>query len=308
MSQDLKINEVADRLKFRLLPNEVRGFILRAGTPVVYSVLPASELPAKGTLVFLHGVGSNASRWEEFVERTPLKQSWDLVRIDLRGHASSETRQAGTLEAHSADLEAILDALNVPQAVMVGHSLGAHIAMQFAHMYPDRAKALVLVDPLVDEALTEVAIKKRAWRPYLKVISSLARLFNRLGIKRQLPYYSLRAHDQVAREMLSQGGDQLQAFIKEYSSPFKDLGHIHTADYTRDLIEISRVSADISRFPRPVLVVAATSGKITSPEKVRAWTQRLKHGHMDMVECIHWPFTECPDDISRVIQNWISAL
>ncbi len=305
MRHDMKIGGDLDRLKFRLLPGEDRAYIARLRSRVVYSTMSAQGEPY-GSIVLFHGVGSNASRWEEFVERTPLKQHWQLIRMDLRGHGSSETKAPGTLENHAEDAVAILDALGLQKAVFMGHSLGAHIALTVAQRYPQRVQALVLVDPLIEDALTPAAKKKRAWRPLLRAIECVARVAGCLGIRRRMPFYSLRAHDEKAREMLAQGGGALEAFIKEYSSPFKDLGHIHVADYTRDLLEISRISPSIDGFQGPVLVVASSSGRITYPEKMRSWTSTLAAGEMATVNCVHWPFTECPEEISRIVQDWIS--
>ncbi len=306
MSNDIVLGEPQDRLKFRLLPNEQRGFIERLGSRVIFSRLPARSA-SEGTVVLFHGVGSNASRWEEFVERTPLQEHWDIVRVDLRGHGSSETRVSATLEVHVGDAIAILDQLGVKRAVIMGHSLGAHIALKLAQSHPERVQALVLVDPLINMALTEEAVKKRRWCPVLRMVHCLARTANAMGIRRRMPHYSLRAHDQKAREMLARGGEALKEFIREYSSPFKDLGHIHVADYTRDLLEISRISPCIDGFEAPVLVIGSSAGKITSPLRVHEWVQTLPKGEMDVVECVHWPFTECPEKISEVVEEWISA-
>lgn len=308
MSKDFEIGAEQDRLKCRLLPAEERGYVERLESKIVFARYPAKTTPAKGTIMLLHGVGSNSSRWEEFVERTDLTISWNVVRLDLRGHAASDSRAKGTLEEHAKDIVAILDSLTVEKAVLVGHSLGAHVALKFAQDYSGRLEALVLVDPLINEALTPATARKRSWRPFLRTTEAIARTLNTVGIRRTLPYYSLRAHDQEAREMLAKGREALEEFIKEYSSPLKDLGHIHVADYTRDLLEISRISPDIQGLAHPVLVVASTAGRVTSPEKVRQWAAALPNGTMETVPCVHWPFTECPEKISEVVETWLKKL
>ena len=136
MANDIQLGNPQDRLKFKLLPAEERGVIHRAGSAVVFSHLRAREV-CRGTILLFHGVGSNASRWEEFVERTPLSEHYDIVRIDLRGHGGSETRTTGTLEVHVEDAVAIERSLGLKNAIVMGHSLGAHIALQLAHTYPE---------------------------------------------------------------------------------------------------------------------------------------------------------------------------
>lgn len=143
-------------LAFALTPGETRVEVVRPDGALSASFAPAplGREAARGTLVLIHGVASNASRWEEFTERTPLRRDWNVVRLDLRGHAASVTTVPATLEKHAEDLVALLDALEIRRAVWVGHSLGAQIAMMTATLYPERTAGLVLLDPLVDEALT----------------------------------------------------------------------------------------------------------------------------------------------------------
>jgi pimeloyl-ACP methyl ester carboxylesterase len=53
-----------------------------------------------------------------------------------------------TVERHVADAIAVLDALQVGRAVVLGHSWGGHLALHLALSHPDRVAGLVLVDPL----------------------------------------------------------------------------------------------------------------------------------------------------------------
>ena len=55
----------------------------------------------------------------------------------------------------------VLDDAGIEKAVLVGHSLGAQIAMRAAVLYPDRIQGMVLMDPLVTSALTPSALAHR---------------------------------------------------------------------------------------------------------------------------------------------------
>jgi pimeloyl-ACP methyl ester carboxylesterase len=47
---------------------------------------------------------------------------------------------------HAEDLEAVLDALELPPSILLGHSMGGFVAVVAAHLYPDRFTDLLLVD------------------------------------------------------------------------------------------------------------------------------------------------------------------
>ena len=194
-----------EKLAYRLLDGETAKRLERPGASLRYSVLPCSGEKA-GTVIFLHGVASNGSRWEEFIEGTSLRKAFDILRCDLRGHAASVSSRQARLEDWCGDVEAILQAESVAKAIVVGHSLGAQVAVNFAARYADRVCGVVLLDPLISEALTPKALQMRAKLPYLKVMERFCRLGNALGFSRRLQNQDLRAMDAKAREKIAAGG------------------------------------------------------------------------------------------------------
>nr|WP_286207473.1 alpha/beta hydrolase [Thermomicrobium sp. CFH 73360] len=93
----------------------------------------------------LHGILVGTSNWIHQVLRLP-RLRWLLPH--LRGHGMSPPpmpRQ--TIEEAALDVLSVLDAEQVEQAVVLGNSLGATIALAFALMRLQRVHALVLVEP-----------------------------------------------------------------------------------------------------------------------------------------------------------------
>ena len=131
-----------EELLFDLVEGEEHREVALADGALSYAVASCRSGPCAGTIVLIHGVGSNASRWEEFTEQTPLREGWRIIRLDLRGHGASESREKATLEIHAADLMRVLDDAGIEKAVLVGHSLGAQIAMRAAVLYPDRIQGM----------------------------------------------------------------------------------------------------------------------------------------------------------------------
>lgn len=96
-------------------------------------------------LVFIHGFGEGAYVWEGVFD-PPLP--YRSISIDLRGHGDSPWDPALRygLEDHVRDVAAELQALALPRIVVVGHSMGATIALRLAAILPEVC-SLVLVDP-----------------------------------------------------------------------------------------------------------------------------------------------------------------
>lgn len=92
----------------------------------------------------IHGITASHLTWPWLAERLPRSH---LIAPDLRGRARSNALpEPFGMHQHAEDLLRLLDWMNVPRAVVVGHSMGAFVAVWLAHLYPDRVSSLVLVD------------------------------------------------------------------------------------------------------------------------------------------------------------------
>lgn len=98
-------------------------------------------------IVMVHGLNSNLAVWH--LKIVPeLRRDYRITTYDLRGHGHSDMPPTGYTTRHLAeDLRGIMDALGIDQAHLVGHSLGADIALHFALLYPPRVGRLILVEP-----------------------------------------------------------------------------------------------------------------------------------------------------------------
>lgn len=103
----------------------------------------------KDSTVFLHGlVSGNLATWYSSFA-LPLAEDRHAILYDLRGHGDSSVPINGfDLNSHARDLKAIIDHKTDPNLPvdLVGHSMGALIALRFALTWPERLKRLVLVD------------------------------------------------------------------------------------------------------------------------------------------------------------------
>jgi pimeloyl-ACP methyl ester carboxylesterase len=142
----------------------------------------ANDGPPGDPVLFLHGVGSSASTWDELWTR--LGPGRRLVAADLRGHGRSE---AGTVPYRLADFVddhvRLLDELGVGAGPAVGFSLGAVIAQAVALAHPERVSSLVLLNCIGGRTPAEQAraLERleviRTTDPAAGVVQSLQRWF-----------------------------------------------------------------------------------------------------------------------------------
>jgi pimeloyl-ACP methyl ester carboxylesterase len=112
--------------------------------------LAVNEWPGRRpALVCIHGLTANHTCWASLADA--LGSEHRIIAYDLRGRGESDKPPTGySLEQHGRDLARLLDHFGLARAIIVGHSLGAHIALRFAATRPGRVRKLVLVDGGLD--------------------------------------------------------------------------------------------------------------------------------------------------------------
>jgi pimeloyl-ACP methyl ester carboxylesterase len=111
------------------------------GHRVTYKL--SGEGPA---VVLIHGITSSSRTWRAVME--PLAERHTVLAPDLLGHGRSDKLRGDySVGAHANTIRDLLDALGYRRAILVGHSLGGGVALQFAYQYPERIDRLVLVAP-----------------------------------------------------------------------------------------------------------------------------------------------------------------
>ena len=100
-------------------------------------------------LVFIHGWTCDLTFWrgQKPLYADPTRRA---LLIDLPGHGlSDKPHRAYPIEFFARAIDAVMRDAQVERAVLIGHSLGGPIAYAFLRLFPEKAKALVLVDAFV---------------------------------------------------------------------------------------------------------------------------------------------------------------
>lgn len=269
---------------------------------------PGSGSVDAAPVLLLHGLASNLTRFSEFVEHSVLAQRHALLRVDLRGHGGALTRRRTATDLWCADLAAVLDAEGGTPAVVVGHSLGAQVALQFARRHPARVRALVLIDPVFREALHGRWRWLAAASPLLASAAACVRGLNRLGLHRgALPPLDLQVLDAEARQALHASPEAQRAFAARYSSARADLRHVPTAVYLQDLVEMFRRVPRPRDLPQPVLALLSTGATFADAGVMRAAVAGPRVT-LQTVHCQHWPLTERPAEVRGTIERWLATM
>lgn len=288
---------------------ETRSARTPQGHPLAWHVRRPALAPGADEgppVVLVHGLASNASRFEEFAEHCTLVARHRLIRVDLRGHGRALTRARVGLPEWCDDLRHVLQAEGAQGAVMVGHSLGAQVVLQMAQRHPAWVRGLVLVDPVFRHALHGRSRRIAQAAPLWAAAARVVRACNALGLHRgALPPLDLRALDRTARQALAATPEAVAAFIAQYSSTRADLRHVPLSVYLEDMVAMCHPAPPPRELGVPVLALLSTGATFADAAAMHAALQGPQV-QVQPVDCHHWPLTERPVEVRAAVERWVA--
>ena len=117
------------------------------GRRTVVATAGRSSDPA---LVLIHGFGGSTFGWRHVME--PLAASgWYVVALDLPGFGLAEKGWGGAYDhaSHARFVLAVMDQMQINQAVLAGHSMGGNVVSWVAALAPERVRGLALIDAAI---------------------------------------------------------------------------------------------------------------------------------------------------------------
>jgi pimeloyl-ACP methyl ester carboxylesterase len=138
----------------------------------IYYFSHNADLLSSPPIVLIHGAGQNLISWPPGIRRLPGER---ILAVDLPGHGKSEGLGRNSIKAYAESLHGFLDSLDIEKAVVVGHSMGGGIALQFTLDFPDRVSGLGLIStgarlPVSKDLMEEMLIPSTRTQAYNHII------------------------------------------------------------------------------------------------------------------------------------------
>lgn len=281
-----------------------KAFIAADGARIAYRLWRPGA--PRRTLLLLHGLASNLTRWSEFAATTRLARDWDILRPDLRGHGGSAYRGRLGMDVWCEDLAGLLEAEGVARVVPVGHCLGANLALWFARRASRRVAGLVLIEPMFRAALAGTLARAAALRPLLRALVPPLLLAAALGVhRRALAPLDLAALDRAARAAMAADGRFPEA---RYSSVREDLRSLPTSAYLQDLVAVTGPLPDLATVGAPTLALLSAGGTFSDPAETARLLAPLPACRIERIAAQHWIPTEQPRAMREAIEDWCDEL
>ncbi|MBP0452147.1 MULTISPECIES: alpha/beta fold hydrolase [unclassified Kitasatospora] len=233
-------------------------------------------------LVALHGHLSEGATFARLAEA--LGPEWRLIAPDQRGQGESDRTADYSREGYLADLEALLDHLQLDRVVLLGHSLGAVNAYQFAARHPGRVSALV-------NAEGPAALGLDGSNPFGFLLNLPYDAPTRdalvAGLGPAAPYFSDRLRENA------DGTWRLPFHPREMYESEDQVHGDHWADWTATTC--------------PALLVHGTKGVIPA-EQVRAMVERRPGTTSAELDADHLVYTTAPDAFATAVREFLATI
>ena len=142
--------------------------------------------PEKITLVFVHGVCGSSSAWWEFEKR--LTDKYNILTYDIRGHGKSKRfteYDDYKIENFGSDLYELVNFLNIEKFVIISHSFGSFIALDFIEKHSEYLKAAIFLSPNYNAYLIP---EVRTAKPFINLLSKIKFPIRTTKERRHLDY------------------------------------------------------------------------------------------------------------------------
>ncbi len=116
-------------------------FIDVNGEQIHYQEAGSAE-PEQRTILFVHGAGGSSKKWQDQLS----KLTGCLIAVDLPGHGKSEGKAQDSVAAYREFVWEFSQALGLSKFVLVGHSMGGGITLDFALHHAEVLEGMIIVD------------------------------------------------------------------------------------------------------------------------------------------------------------------
>ncbi len=271
--------------------------------------------PTAPPMVCCNGVGVSTFFWKYVAKH--YKERYHVILWDYRGHGLSAlpdepTTADLTIERTARDMATVLDAVSarvgfaLGPAILVGHSMGCQVILEFTKQYPERVRALIPMFGTFAKPMDTFMDSPRA-RPLFELIKRLADFTGKNGTRWLRPLYASPLALPVSRA---------SGMIDRYYSNGRDLemylDHLNHMD-TRVFLRMVELMADhdltdfLPKIRVPTLVVAGEKDLFTPLHRSQMMARLIPNSELIVLpEASHAAIVEHPETINRRIDRFLA--
>jgi len=242
-------------------------------------------------LILVHGFAGSTYTWWYLIPL--LTDHYTVYAYDVLGFGLSDKPPEGNYDMKSQGdfLIGIMDALKLPYATLVGHSMGGVIIGYAALAAPSRVNKLIMIEPGFYTE-TVPAFLNYLFFPLDRI---MARQFYTKGFIKRFLLGSFYNKSMVTEEV-----------IDAYMIPTRTPNALDVMAHMMSSVGVQNYEAVSSRINRPTLIVWGERGKGVPPEVAKRLNREIQGSRLVSVkECGHYVQEEKPQELAKAIRNFL---
>lgn len=258
---------------------------------------------SKGTIILLQGMGSYIEGDQEFAQLL-AQQGYNVLTFDWRGQgASQRTTRHSTLldidnfQAYERDLETFIKHSKFVKGplILMGNSMGGHLAIRYAHNYPNQIDGIVTLAPMVEI--------KTAPYPYYAA-KAIADIYVALGWGEKFVFgYNSFSYDKCVANYNPEKYGDIKRYLKDCKN-FNENPNLAVGGPSFNWLKAAFKSCEeISKpeFARriniPTLMIAVPNDHLVNPAAQRAVCENMPKCHFKIYKNAHHNLLRETDEI-----------
>ena len=250
-------------------------------------------------VILIHGIAASYHNWDDLVPELAA-EGYSCYALDLLGHGdspkiNSRAYQMEWLYEHFSNWMRSLH-LTEP-AILVGHSLGGYLALEYARRVPAWTRGLVLVNPLYSLSQLPPLLRRTYRRPQ---ISSF--------IIRRTPPWMFRLIVDVTSVAMGNDRGELHS-LPERVRAQTALDYTRTAPGVYNIINNSRdMNGNLSSISVPTLVVWGDKDQTLSPSSFPKLVNQMPHARGRVLRAGHVPHQSNIEEFNQIVVEYLKDL
>lgn len=248
------------------------------------------ERGAGRAIMFIHGHPFNRSMWDQQIDE--FSRDFRVIAPDLRGYGRSTIADTVSWDVFAADVEALLDTLDVDQCVLCGMSMAGQIALECYRQFPERIEALVLADTAAQGPTEEERRQREAMADRL-LRDGMEQYAETVISKMMSPANVSTLPDKAALVMAMMKG----------TNPRGAAAALRARARRPDYVEL------LSEITVPTLIIVGSEDEFTPIVDAEFIRERVTGSELAVIEGAgHMPNLERTDEFNRVLLQFLSQL
>ena len=266
---------------------------------------PANAQP----LVFIHGINANHEQW--YYQRRYFNKSYRLVFLDMPMYARKLVANELAVSTLAADLHAVLNYLNLTNAVIYGHSMGGMVLMQYVLQHPNQlnTKGIIVhgssyTNPILTNPFVDVLrpLQKPVLIPLLKFFKNQRRLFNLLsridflnGVSSIIYRFILFAGNQTANQLI----------YVSAMAPTND-----TAAAAESVLKLMQfdITQQLKQIQLPTLIISGLHDRFNTVAANMYLHRHVPQSQLQLIAAGHQGMVEKHEQVNTAIDNFLKQL